>query len=232
MAVSGERISQGPPRNVGTLGCPPPPRRVSERSVQTLPVGSPFQNVVLTAQIHINPETSLETSSTSSRNLTAWKLLPNISPWLYKKGINTVWVSPDQVYWGVFHRGGPPAGSGNGTRSESSVRERGHRICTTLQQGNRGLQPVFHSSKEGWGLRPILDLERLRHAAQMLTLRQIMPQIRSEDWFVTIDLKDAYFHISILLCHRKFLRFTFGQSIPISGSSVRPSVITLHFHEM
>ncbi len=59
-AVSGERISQGPPGNVVALGCPPPPRRVSERSVQTLPVGSPFQNVVLTAQLHINPETSLE----------------------------------------------------------------------------------------------------------------------------------------------------------------------------
>ncbi len=45
---------------------------------------------------------------------------------------------------------------------------------------------------------------------KMLTLRQIVPQIRSEDWFVTIDLKDAYFHISILPCHRKFLRFAFG----------------------
>ncbi len=37
-----------------------------------------------------------------------------------------------------------------------------------------------------------------------------MPQIRSEDWFVTIDLKEAYFHISILPCHRRFLRFAFG----------------------
>ncbi len=35
-------------------------------------------------------------------------------------------------------------------------------------------------------------------------------QIRSEDWFVTIDLKDTYFHISILPQHRKFLRFAFG----------------------
>ncbi len=59
-AVSGERISQGPPGNVVALGCPPPPRRVSERSVQMLPVGSPFQDVILIAQLHINPETSLE----------------------------------------------------------------------------------------------------------------------------------------------------------------------------
>ncbi len=58
-AVSGERLSQGPPRNVVALGFPPPPGRVSERSVQMLPVGSQFQDVVLTAQLHIHPETSL-----------------------------------------------------------------------------------------------------------------------------------------------------------------------------
>jgi len=44
----------------------------------------------------------------------------------------------------------------------------------------------------------------------MLSLKQIVSQIRSEDWFVTIDLKDVYFHISILLQHRKFLRFASG----------------------
>ncbi len=54
----------------------------------------------------------------------------------------------------------------------------------------------------------------MRLKFKMLTLRQVVSQIRSEDWFVTIDLKDAYFHISILpthsLTHRKFLRFGFG----------------------
>ncbi len=43
----------------------------------------------------------------------------------------------------------------------------------------------------------------------MLTVKQVVSKIRSEDWFVTIDLKDAYFHISILPSHRKFLRFSF-----------------------
>ncbi len=147
-------------------------------------------------------------AGTSSRILTAWKLLPNISHWVpadYRKG----------VYGGVCHQGGPPAGSGNGTRSETSVRERGHRICTSLQQGNWALQPVFHSSKEVWGLCPSLDLRVLNDSVmqlkfKMLTLRQIVPQIRSKDWFVRIDLKDAYFHIYILPYNRKFLRFALG----------------------
>ncbi len=41
-------------------------------------------------------------------------------------------------------------------------------------------------------------------------LKQVVSQIKSEDWFVTIDLKDVYFHISILPTHREFLRFAFG----------------------
>lgn len=32
----------------------------------------------------------------------------------------------------------------------------------------------------------------------MLKLKLIVSQIQSMNWFVTIDLKDAYFHIEIL----------------------------------
>ncbi len=99
-------------------------------------------------------------AGTSSRILTAWKLLPNISHWVLQIIENG----------GVFHQGGPPASSGNGTGNKSSVRERGHRICTSLQQGNRVLQPVFHSSKEGWRVAShvrALSSERIRHAAQV-----------------------------------------------------------------
>ncbi len=87
-------------------------------------------------------------------------------------------------------------------------------MCASLRQGKRVLQPIFHSSKEGWGSVPFRSSSSKRLVMQlkfkMLTLRQIVPQIRFEDWFVTIDIKDAYFHISILLCDRKFLRFAFG----------------------
>ncbi len=40
-------------------------------------------------------------------------------------------------------------------------------------------------------------------------LDQPSPAGYPEDWFLTIDLKDAYFHIFILPQHRKFLRFAF-----------------------
>lgn len=44
---------------------------------------------------------------------------------------------------------------------------------------------------------------------KMLTLKQIVTQIRSKDWFVMTDLKDTYFHVSILPQHSKFLRLAF-----------------------
>jgi len=49
----------------------------------------------------------------------------------------------------------------------------------------------------------------------MITIPIIVSQIRfdSEDWFVTIDLKGMYFHISILPQRSKFLRFTFGGKV-------------------
>ncbi|KAL0190873.1 hypothetical protein M9458_013571, partial [Cirrhinus mrigala] len=49
----------------------------------------------------------------------------------------------------------------------------------------------------------------MRLKFKMLTISQVMSQIKSKNWFVTIDLKDAYFHVSILPHHRKFLRFAF-----------------------
>ncbi len=44
---------------------------------------------------------------------------------------------------------------------------------------------------------------------KMLTCRQIIKCTQPHDWFAAIDQKDAYFHVSILLRHRPFLRFAF-----------------------
>ncbi len=44
----------------------------------------------------------------------------------------------------------------------------------------------------------------------MLTIKTIMSQVQEGDWFVTIDLKDAYFHIQVVRRHRRFLQFAFG----------------------
>ncbi len=74
--------------------------------------------------------------------------------------------------------------------------------------------PYFIVPKKGGGLRPILDLRVLNRALhklpfQMLTHRRMIKCIQPQDWFAAIDLKDAYFRVSILPRHRTFLRFAF-----------------------
>ncbi|XP_075948231.1 uncharacterized protein LOC142950206 [Anarhichas minor] len=68
--------------------------------------------------------------------------------------------------------------------------------------------------KGGSSLRPILDLRVLnkhlrKYTFRMLTHRGLCRSIRPGDWFVTIDLSDAYFHIAIYPAHRRFLRFAY-----------------------
>ncbi|KAL3046904.1 hypothetical protein OYC64_021178 [Pagothenia borchgrevinki] len=43
----------------------------------------------------------------------------------------------------------------------------------------------------------------------MLTVKQLLGLVQPGDWFTTIDLKDAYFHVEIAPEHRKYLRFAF-----------------------
>ncbi|KAL0200123.1 hypothetical protein M9458_003310, partial [Cirrhinus mrigala] len=75
--------------------------------------------------------------------------------------------------------------------------------------------PPATSTQAPWigGLRPILDLHILN---RMLTVKRILSCIRHQDWFAAIDLKDAYFHVSILPLHRPFLRVAFEGRPPVS----------------
>ncbi|CAM4576079.1 unnamed protein product [Leuciscus chuanchicus] len=185
-AVSGEHISQGPPGNVVASGCPPPLRRVLEQSVRSFSAGAPLQGDEPTTQQQHNPETSLERLKRPTRFM---GVLPTV-------------VGPEQVL--VMEQ------------EVNTLLEKGAIEYVPPSDRETGFYSrYFIVPKKDGGLRPILDLRVLNELFiqlkfKMLTLRQIVSQIRSEDWFVTIDLKDAYFHISIRPCHWKFLRFAFG----------------------
>ncbi len=60
----------------------------------------------------------------------------------------------------------------------------------------------FLVHKKDGGLRPILNIRHLNRALmkrpfRMITSKQILSQICPGDWFFSLDLKDAYFHIQI-----------------------------------
>ncbi len=241
-AVSSERMSQGPPGNVVASGCPPPLRRVSEQSAQTPPAGSPLQDVVLTAQIDTNPETSLERLVPLVEFLTAWKLLPNISHWVLqtiRKGYQIQFGSRPPRFMGVLSTEVAP----------QQVLAMEQEIKALLKK--EAIEYVPHSNREtgfysryfivpkkDGGLRPILDLRVLNVSVLKLKFKNVN--------FETNHVTDQ---IRGLVCHDRSqgrilshihpsvsqevpeVRF-WGQSIPVSGSSIRPSIITPHFHEM
>ncbi len=99
-------------------------------------------------------------------------------------------------------------------------------------EGRVFFSPYFIVPKKSGGLRPILGLRILNWAFHKPPFKMLMqnrvfgcirPQVRS----AAFDLKDPYFHVSILPCHRPFLRFAFEgrayqyRSCP-SGCPYRP----------
>lgn len=86
---------------------------------------------------------------------------------------------------------------------------------------------IIFQYQKGWRSAPILDHQHLNYTLakskfKMLFQKLILVEIRPEDCFVTVKLKDAYFHVQIAQSHRTFLRFAFcEQSIPISSASLQ-----------
>lgn len=65
----------------------------------------------------------------------------------------------------------------------------------------------------------------------MLNTGQILESLEKGEWFTSIDLKDAYFHVPVCPDHRPFLRFAFqGQAYQFKvlpfGLSLSPRVFT------
>ncbi|XP_036956139.1 uncharacterized protein LOC119020706 [Acanthopagrus latus] len=94
----------------------------------------------------------------------------------------------------------------------------------------------FLVEKKDGGLRPILDLRGLNRFLKvlkfhMLSTAEVLRTVARGEWFTSIDLKDAYFHVPIAPHHRQFLRFAFQgrhfqfRVLPF-GLSLSPRVFT------
>ncbi|KAI2658583.1 Transposon Ty3-G Gag-Pol polyprotein [Labeo rohita] len=216
-AASSEHIPRFlPPGNVAGPGSSPPPRGSLRPLVQVLPAGQPLQDTVLAAQQ--TPEASLKRLVPLVDHLAAWKLLPNVSAWVLRtveRGYRIQFGAPPPPFIGVSPTlVGPEQGLVMEQEVVSLLRKEAIEVVPPHDRESGFYSRYFIVPKKDGGLRPILDLRVLNRSVmklkfRMLTLKQVVSQIRSEDWFVTIDLKDAYFHVSILPQHRKFLRFAF-----------------------
>ena len=72
----------------------------------------------------------------------------------------------------------------------------------------------FLVKKKDGGFRPVLDLRGLNKflkilSFHMLSTAEVLRAVAREEWFTSVDLKNAYFHVPIVPHHRQFLRFAF-----------------------
>ncbi len=174
------------------------------------------------------------------RFLGAWLALPNPSRWLHhtiRLGYVIQFARRPPKYHG-FHFTSLKAGDAPILRTEIAVLLAKDAIEPVPPADMRSgfYSPYFIVPKNSGGLRPILDLRILNRALHRLPFKMLTPTrifgcVRPQDWFAAIDLKDAYFHVSILPRHRPFLRFAFEgpayqyKVLPF-GLSLSPLVFT------
>ncbi len=155
-----------------------------------------------------------------SHFLHEWERLPGVSLWVLRTirtGYTLQFGKNPPRFDGVHLTVVNSAAKASVLQQElSSLLQKGAIEEVPQSEVERGfLGRYFLVPKRDGGLRPILDLRRLNLSLykgkfKMLTMRTIMSQVQEGDWFVTIDLKDAYFHIQVVHRHRRFLRFAFG----------------------
>ncbi|KAL0173161.1 hypothetical protein M9458_033472, partial [Cirrhinus mrigala] len=206
---------------------------------RAIPAGVPLQGTELAVQT--NPEAGLERLVPLVDYLAAWKLLPNVSAWVLhtvERGYHIQFGAPPPPFSGVFPTlVGPEQGLVMEQEVETLLRKEAIEVVPPQDRESGFYSRYFIVLKKDGGLRPILDLRQLNRSVmrlkfKMLTVNQVVSQIRSEDWFVTIDLKEAYFHVSILPQHRKFLRFAFrGKAYQYRVLPFGLALSPPHFHE-
>ena len=88
-----------------------------------------------------------------------------------------------------------------------------HEVTENFQEGFYSTIFLAPKKKNTW--RPIINLRPLnqfikKSKFKMTTLRQVIQEVRTGDWMLSIDLKDAYFHVPVCREHWKYLRFRVG----------------------
>ncbi len=193
-----------------------------------VPLASPYGDSGSSARISQNAGPSVPSSLTPircttagtsivpleplARRLEAWLALPSPSPWLtciIRLGYTIQFARRPPKFSGILETA-VAVRDATVLRDEIAVLLAKDAIepvpPAEMRQGF--YSPYFIVPKKGGGRRPILDLRVLNWALhelpfKMLMQKRIVKCIQPWDWFAAIDLKDAYFHVSIRPRHRR-----------------------------
>ena len=134
-----------------------------------------------------------------------------------------------------------PAYQGNREKFEALQTEVQAMLSKKAIEEVPALDPGFYNrlflvKKASGAWRPVLDVSKLNEFVSktkfsMETTQSVLDSIQKGDWMVSMDMKDAYFHIPIHEDSRPFLRFTFNNKVYqfralCFGLSTAPQVFT------
>ena len=196
--------------NVVTVDTTPEPRahtvkRRSQTQFRATPGAAPLQK---STELALTPLASC---------LQAW-LQIGVHPWVLStisKGYKLQFARrPPACGEVLFSQASGPAAKVLRDEITSLLVKRAIRVVPPVQSNNGFYSRYFLVKKKGGGMRPILDLRALNrflkvYRFKMLTSKALLRMMRRGDWYTTLDLRDAYFHIPVYPPHRKFLRFGF-----------------------
>ncbi len=96
------------------------------------------------------------------------------------------------------------------------------------------LQPLLHFTQERWWppANPgsaSLKLGPVKLPFKMLMQKRIIRCIQPQDWFIAVDLKDAYFHVSICPRHRPSICVR-GSGMAVQGPPLREPRLLWHIN--
>ena len=154
-----------------------------------------------------------------SRRLSVWQEKCQLTGWserVLRRGYTLQFCAPPPPFTGVLETKMPHPARAAALSSEiAELRAKGALSVVPRDRIAEGCYSTyFLVPKKTGGVRPILDLRRLNRSVatlkfHMLTVRQMLEAYLPGDFCTSIDLKDAYFHVSIAKRDRKFLRFSF-----------------------
>lgn len=80
------------------------------------------------------------------------------------------------------------------------------------------LQYIVSSNKEKWRNETSDQFETPQSVSSEITLQKdtitkVLNLVKQGDWAISLDLKDAYFHVQIFKKHKEFLRFCVNNQV-------------------
>ncbi|XP_030584735.1 uncharacterized protein LOC115779969 [Archocentrus centrarchus] len=181
--------------------------------------GTPPQDGLLTQVLGAPPANETQEVATSlSRRRERWAELTT-SSWVLKtvsRGYRLQFAVTPPRFLGIIHSQARGESARILQEEIHSLLEKRAICIVPPDQSRSGFYSRYFlvPKRGGRGLRPILDLRALneflrKYKFRMLTHASLVRLVRQGDWFTSVDLKDAYFHIPIYPPHRRYLRFAF-----------------------